>query len=179
MEPPLFPAGPYDPPGAADPRQLAAQVATLAALPLELAAAVDGLDAGQLDTKYRNWTIRQIVHHLADSHTHALTRCRWALTEDNPTIKPYDETRWAELGDARLGPIEPSLAIFAGVHARWVELLRSLDDDQWARAFFHPETQQVVPLTTMPGLYAWHGTHHIAQILWRRDQEGWTAPLSG
>lgn len=175
MEPPQFPAGPFEPPGTVDPRDLAARVAELAALPAQLAAAVAGLGPDQLDTKYRNWTIRQIVHHLADSHTQAVTRCRWALTEDHPTIKPYDESRWAELDDARLGPIEPSLAILTGLHARWVELLRSLADEQWVRTFLHPEGGRVVPLTAMPELYAWHGRHHLAQILWRRDREGWTA----
>ena len=174
MEPPLWPAGRYEPPAVNDPARLAISVAELAVLPARLADAVAGLDEGQLDRKYRNWTIRQIVHHLADSHSQALTRCRWALTEDHPTIKPYDESRWAELGDARLGPIEPSLLIFAGVHARWVGMLRSLDDVQWARTFLHPEGERVVPLTAMPDLYAWHGRHHLAQIRWRREQEGWT-----
>ena len=173
MEPPQWPAGPYEPASLADASRLAACVVELAALPRSLADAVAGLADDQLDTRYRNWTIRQIVHHLADSHGQALTRCRWALTEDHPTIKPYDESRWAELGDARFGPIEPSLAIVAGVHARWVGLLRSLDDDAWGRTFLHPEGDRVVPLTAMPDLYAWHGRHHVAQILWRREQEGW------
>ena len=178
MEPPLNPAGPYE---AADPADLARRaldLQALAELPAKLSAAVGGLDEGQLDTRYRNWTIRQIVHHLADSHMNALVRCRWALTEDHPTIKPYDETRWAELSDAKCGAIGPSLALLAGLHSRWVELLRSLDGASWDRTFFHPESQAVVPLGAMPGLYAWHGRHHTAQILWRRDREGWppTAP---
>ena len=175
MEPPLYPAGPYESADPEGPTGCAPMIAELAALPTALGAVVAGLDDAQLDTRYRNWTIRQIVHHLADSHMNAVIRCRWALTEDQPAIKPYDESRWAELGDARAEGIEPSLAVIAGLHARWVRLFRSLDGEQWARTFFHPETQQVVRLTAMPGLYAWHGRHHVAQIRWRRRQEGWEA----
>ncbi len=174
MEPPVNPAGPYEAADLADLARRAADLQALAELPAALGAAVAGLDESQLDTRYRNWTIRQIVHHLADSHMNALIRCRWTLTEDHPTIKPYDETRWAELSDARLSDVAPSLALITGLHARWVRLLQSLDETEWNRTFFHPEGKQVVRLAAIPGLYAWHGRHHTAQILWRREQAGWS-----
>ena len=173
MEPPLHPIGVYEAAESVDSADQAQQIAEIAALPLALADAVAGLDDGRLDTMYRRWTIRQIVHHLADSHMNAVVRCRWALTQDQPAIKPYNETRWAELPDARTTAIEPSLGLLRGLHARWAQLFESLDADQWGRTFFHPEGERIVRLDAMPGLYAWHGRHHTAQIVWRRRAEGW------
>ena len=173
MEPPLFPIDPYQAAESADSADRARQVAEIAAFPMALADAVAGLEDAQLDTMYRRWTIRQIVHHLADSHMNAVVRCRLALTEDQPIIKPYDETRWAELPDARTAAIELSLGLLRGLHTRWVELFESLDADQWARTLFHPEGERIIQLAAMPGLYAWHGRHHTAQIIWRRQAKGW------
>jgi uncharacterized damage-inducible protein DinB len=138
-----------------------------------LATAVAGLSDGQLDTLYRNWTVRQIVHHLADSHVNSYVRFKWALTEDLPTIKAYDEGRWAGLDDSRSGDVRAPLALLHGLHARWVQLLRSMSDGQFARCFVHPETGRTVSLGEALCYYAWHGEHHTAQVLWLRRQRGW------
>jgi uncharacterized damage-inducible protein DinB len=127
----------------------------------------------RLDTKYRNWTIRQIVHHIADSHVNSYIRFKWTLTEDTPTIKPYDEGRWALLADARTGEIGAPLALLDGLHASWVQLMRGMTDGDYARAFHHPETGKTNRLGAMLPYYAWHGRHHTAQIDWLRDRHGW------
>jgi DinB superfamily len=165
-EPPQFPAGPFVPPqtrGAAD---LQTWIGELERAPARLRDAVSGLIDGQLDTPYRNWTIRQIAHHLADSHLNGYIRCRLALTEDRPTIKPYNESAWSLLADAQQAAVETSVHIFEGLHARWVHLFRSLAPDAFDRAFYHPESREDVPLWRVPALYAWHGRHHTAQIDW-------------
>ena len=131
------------------------------------------LDDAQLNTKYRNWTIRQIVHHLADSHLHSYTRFKLTLTEDQPTIKPYDESRWSELPDAVSGPIGPSLTLYAALHDRWTQLLRAMTSDQFARSFYHPESGKTVSLNDALQYYAWHARHHTALIGWLREQQGW------
>src|SRR6476469_2346274 len=137
----------------------------IAALPGELRRAVSGLDDGKLDTPYREggWTVRQVVHHMPDSHLNAYIRHRLALTEEQPTIKPYEENLWAQLPDAKTAPIEVSLALMAALHDRWVRLWRSLTADQFGRVFVHPEHG---PRTVdwLLFLYAWHGRHHIAHI---------------
>ena len=155
----------------ADDRLLA--IATLAELPSELRNAVRGLDAAQTDTPYREggWTVRQVVHHLADSHMNALLRVKLALTEDWPTIKPYDEAAWARLHDAA-GPVEWSLELIESLHARWVMLLQSLQPGQWERGFVHPEWgRQSVERATLQ--YAWHSRHHVAHIQHLRQREEW------
>lgn len=136
-------------------------------LPARIAALVEGLNAAQLDTRYKNWTIRQIVHHLADSHLNAFARFRWTLTEDRPTIKPYDETRWAELADTRTAPVELSVRLLESLHARWVLLLRSLRNEDFERAYVHPEYGREFRLAEALGLYAHHGRHHAGQMEWR------------
>jgi hypothetical protein len=135
---------------------------------------VSGLSEAQLDTPYRpsGWTVRQVVHHLPDSHLNSYTRCRLALTEDAPTIKPYDEAAWAELSDAKTGPIAPSIALLEGLHARWTCLLRGLSDAEFARTFRHPELGEV-RLDWTAGLYAWHCSHHLAHITNLRERENW------
>ncbi len=137
----------------------------IAEAPARLRAAIEGLSPQQLDTPYRpgGWTVRQVVHHLPDSHLNAYVRFRLALTEDEPVIKPYAEDRWAELADAKTGPVEPSLDLLEALHDRWVRLLRSLAPADWARTFRHPE-RGVMTLDHTLGLYAWHGRHHVAQI---------------
>jgi uncharacterized damage-inducible protein DinB len=142
--------------------------------PERLASAVAGLSDAQLDTPYRpgGWTVRQVVHHVPDSHMNALVRFKLALTEEQPTIKTYDEARWAELADAKTTPIEPSLALLENLHKRWVQLLRSLTPDQWSRKMQHPEIG-LVALDHYLQVYAWHGRHHVAHITALRQRSGW------
>jgi uncharacterized damage-inducible protein DinB len=145
----------------------------IAETPHLLREAVAGLDDAQLDTPYRDggWTVRQLVHHIPDSHINSYTRFRLALTEDTPTIKPYDEAAWAKLPDTAM-PIEASLELLEALHRRWVALLRALDDDQWHRALKHPEMGPQT-LERLLIIYAWHGPHHIAHITALRDRMGW------
>jgi uncharacterized damage-inducible protein DinB len=142
--------------------------------PAKLRAAVHGLSAEQLDTPYRSggWTVRQLVHHLPDSHVNAYTRFKLALTEQEPVIKPYEQDRWAELSDARTAPVELSLALLESLHRRWVLLLRSLTAADFARTFKHPE-MGVVSLDKNLALYAWHGKHHVAHITALRERMAW------
>jgi len=143
-------------------------------LPDRVAAAVAGLTDAQLDTPYRpgGWTVRQTVHHLADSHSNSLTRFKLALTEDAPpTIKPYYEERWAELADSKL-PVEVSLAMIEAIHVRWSTLLRSMSDADFQKSFIHPETGEW-PLEGALALYAWHSLHHTAHITTLRERLNW------
>ena len=146
----------------------------IAALPSDLRAAVSGLDDRQLDTPYRpeGWTVRQVVHHVADSHMNGLTRTKLALTENSPVIKPYDENAWATLGDMRL-PIDVSLAIIDGIHARWAAVFRSMNDALFARTLVHPERGITMTLDFQVHDYAWHSSHHVAHITRLRDRQGW------
>jgi hypothetical protein len=142
--------------------------------PANLRAAVEDLSEQQLDTPYRpgGWTVRQVAHHVPDSHMNAYTRFRLALTEDEPTIKPYDESRWAELADARTAPVETSLALLEALHLRWAMLLRSLSEADFARQFRHPELG-IVSLDKNLALYAWHGRHHVAHVMFLRERMRW------
>jgi uncharacterized damage-inducible protein DinB len=146
----------------------------IAEAPARLRAAVSGLSPEQLDTPYREggWTVRQVVHHLADSHLNSYARFRLALTEDEPAIKTYHEDKWAELHDARTAPIELSLALLESLHERWVLLLKSLTATDWLRTFKHPDLG-LVPLGKNVGLYAWHGKHHVAHVTSLRESKGW------
>lgn len=152
-----------------------AYIGQIALLPDQLRAALAGLSAAQLDTPYRpgGWTVRQVLHHLPDSHLNCYTRFRLALTEDNPTIKPYEEQLWAELPDVAATPPAVSLALLEALHIRWTILLRHLTDAQWARTFYHPGTQRTFSLDQALVLYAWHGRHHVAHIAELRKREGW------
>jgi uncharacterized damage-inducible protein DinB len=151
----------------------ATQIETLRLLPERLRAAVKGLNDSQLDTAYREsgWTVRQVVHHVADSHSVSLERFKLALTEDWPTIKPYDEAAWARLADNRL-PVEVSLGLIAGVHARWVALLESLSEEDFQKGFAHPERGRLT-LATALAIYEWHSRHHVAQVTGLRARQGW------
>lgn len=143
----------------------AALIGDIERAPAGLRAAVAGLSDPQLDTPYRpgGWTIRQVVHHVPDSHMNGYTRMRLALTEDNPTIKPYQEARWAELPDVRTVPIDVSLALLEALHVRWTAFLRGLSPADFQRSYLHPELG-AVPLDVAVGIYAWHGKHHTAHI---------------
>lgn len=146
----------------------------IARTPENLKAAINGLSSIQIDTPYRpgGWTVRQVVHHLPDSHMNSYVRFKLALTEDEPTIKPYAEDRWAELGDTKVAPIETSLTLLESLHARWIALLRSLTPEQWKRSFRHPELGPM-SLEKALALYAWHGRHHVAHITKLRERSGW------
>ena len=146
----------------------------VAQLPERLRSALAGLSDAQLDTPYRpgGWTVRQVAHHLPDSHLNSYTRFKLALTEENPTIRPYDETKWAELGDSS-APIEVSLTLLDALHERWVILLTSLSGSDWQRTFTHPASQQTLTLEQSLANYAWHGEHHLAHVTSLRKREGW------
>jgi len=166
MSGPEFPAGAYEAEVHPTAERRAELIAEIEGLPGRVRELVAGLSAAQLDTKYRNWTIRQIVHHLADSHMNALVRFRLALTEDRPTIKPYDQSRWAELPDAKSADVMLSIELLEALHARWVALLRAMSEADFERTYFHPEYQTEFRLAEVLGLYAHHCRHHSAQIVW-------------
>ncbi len=173
MDTPQYPAGPPVPEDYYSPSRRAELIAVLEGAPATMRRAIAGLSEEQLDTRYRNWTIRQIVHHVADSHANAYVRFKLALTEEKPTIKPYLEDRWVALADSRTGDIAAPLALLDGLHMGWVQFLRMLSEEDFSRTFFHPETGKVVSLHTALGSYAWHCGHHIGQITWLREQKGW------
>lgn len=172
---PRYPIGRYtvpaEPPSAA---QRARWIDEIAATPAAFRAALDRLDDAQLDTPYRDggWTLRQLAHHVPDSHVNAYTRFKLALTEDGPTIKPYDEAAWARLADSRL-PIAPSLTLLEAVHERWVTLLRAMSEADFERTFVHPEHGRTFTLGGVLGMYAWHGRHHTAHVTALRERRGW------
>jgi uncharacterized damage-inducible protein DinB len=171
---PRFPIGKFDPDFEVAPELREARIAILTDLPQRLREAVAGLDDRQLDTPYRDggWTIRQVVHHVPDSHANALTRFKLALTEDTPpTIKPYMEDRWADLGDSKL-PVQVSLNFIEAIHQRWVALLHSMSYSDYQKKFIHPETGEWT-LDGALALYAWHSDHHTAHITSLRDRMGW------
>ena len=174
MPNPSYPIGPFKYSGSATPKDRLAWIADIAAAPGQLRAAVRGLSDAQLDTPYRDggWTVRQVVHHVPDSHLNAYLRFKLALTEDEPTIKPYDQERWADLPDGRTGSVEVSLAILEGLHERWVRLLRSLGPAEFARKLNHPE-MGILDLDYLAAMYAWHGKHHTAHVTALRDRKGW------
>ena len=143
--------------------------------PAALRASVAGLTPDQMETPYRQggWTVRQVVHHLPDSHLHAYARFKLALTEDEPTVKPYDEARWAELSDTRTVSPRVSLALLESLHERWVALLRSMTPGEYRRTFQHPEYGRALTLDEALALYAWHGRHDVAHITSLRECQGW------
>jgi uncharacterized damage-inducible protein DinB len=161
-----YPIGDFEAPLTYTPQLIAGWIEEIRTLPARVKQAVAGLTETQLDTPYRSggWTIRQVVHHLPDSHMNSILRFKWAMTEDNPTIKPYDETSFARLADYQL-PIEPSLKMLEGIHARMVALFESFNDADLNRTFYHPASGKTSTLKETIGMYAWHGNHHLAQIV--------------
>lgn len=151
----------------------AEQITAIAEHPHAIRSAVSGLTEAQLDTPYREggWSVRQVVHHLADSHMNAYVRFKWTLTESNPIIKPYDQPAWAELPDAQLS-LDPSLRLLDALHERWTGLLRAMPPEAFARPYQHPETGAHT-LDMALGVYAWHGRHHTAHVTELRRREGW------
>jgi hypothetical protein len=160
-----YPIGKFSFPKSTTPTQRELWIAEIAEAPAKLRAAVAGLTPPQLDTPYRDggWTARQVAHHLPESHMISYVRFKLALTEEEPTIKGYDEAAWAKLGDVQSTPVETSLALLDALHDRWVRLLRTLDEAAFARTFRHPELG-VIRLDQNLALYAWHGKHHVAHV---------------
>lgn len=161
-----YPIGRFDPPAVPlSPETRERLIDEIAAAPAALGAAVEGLSDAELDTPYRpgGWTVRQVVHHVPDSHMNSYVRFKLAVTEDHPTIRTYDEAAWGALADARAAPIGPSLALLDALHERWTGWLRTLGPEDWARTFEHPE-MGTLALDQLLALYAWHGRHHVAHI---------------
>jgi len=167
-----YPLGPYEAPGQYSANWRSACIDAIAETPVALRAALNGLTEAQLDTPYRpgGWTVRQLAHHVPDSHLNAYIRLKLALTEDVPTIKAYDEAAWARLDDSHTTPVDVSLALLEALHDRFVRLLRVMSDDDFDRRYRHPETGEH-PLNHLVGLYAWHGRHHVAHITALRARE--------
>ncbi len=161
-----FPIGKFTPPAEYTKETIAGFINDIKELPANLRKVAATLTEEQLETPYRpgGWTLRQVIHHLADSHMHSLIRFKWALTEDSPTIKAYNQVDWANLPDSKL-PIEPSLTMLEGIHQHMVALFASFTDADWDKIFVHPETGAHTPLKRNLAIYAWHGKHHIAHIL--------------
>ncbi len=173
MEAPQNPAGAFEPEERYGSQRRSEFIAVVETAPAALRKAISGLSEEQLNTRYRNWTIRQIVHHLADSHVNSYVRFKWTLTEEEPTIKAYDAGHWAALEDSRTGDVRAPFALLEALHARWVQLLRSMTGEQFARSFVHPETGKTVSLSAALCYYAWHSRHHTGQITWLREKHGW------
>ena len=168
-----FPIGEFVMPVPVTPKLRADAIAAIAELPVKMRDAVRGLSEAQLDTPYRpgGWTVRQVVHHVPDSHLNAYVRVKLALTEDNPTIKPYDQDAFAGLPDQRL-PIDVSLSLLDSLHARWVVVLKALTPQQFARPLYHPEIGAIT-IDYQVQTYGWHSRHHVAHITRLREREGW------
>lgn len=171
---PRYPVGTFEMPAEVTPSKRQQAIDELAATPTKLRAAAKGLSDSQLDTPYRDggWTVRQVVHHVPDSHLNAYVRLKLALTEEKPTIKPYDQEAWANLADSKSTPIETSLTLLSTMHDRWDRLWRSMKPEQFARVLIHPEHGER-SVDWLLFLYEWHGRHHTAHITELRKQKGW------
>jgi hypothetical protein len=169
-----YPIGKFNWPKTVTPEERRGLLDEIAAAPARFREAVEDLNDAQLDTPYRpgGWTVRQVIHHVPDSHMNSYCRFRLALTEDNPAIKGYNQAKWAELYDARTAPVELSLRLLEGLHARWVSLMESLSAEDWSRTFLHSE-HGPMRLDVTLALYAWHSRHHAAHIQGLRDRMGW------
>src|SRR5436853_3009858 len=171
---PRYPIGKFEMPAQVTPARRQQAIDEIAATPAKMRAAAKGLSDSQLDTPYREggWTVRQVVHHVPDSHLNSYIRFKLALTEEEPTIRPYMEDRWAELPEAKTAPIELSLSLLEDLHKRWILMLRAIQPAEWKRTFRHPE---IGPMTLEKNLalYAWHGRHHVAHVTALRERMGW------
>jgi hypothetical protein len=175
MSDPRYPIGPFQRRDELSPEERGPMIDIIAAAPSRMRAAVAGLDEAQLDTPYRDggWTVRQVVHHVPDSHMNAYMRVKLALTEDAPAIRPYDEAAWAKLEDVNTTPIDVSLTLLESLHARWTALLRTLRPGDFRRTFLHPDHTGPFTLDTVLAMYSWHSRHHVAHITSLRDRMGW------
>ena len=144
-------------------------------LPSSLELAIQNLDVFQLETPYRSggWTVQQLVHHIADSHLHAYIRFKLGLTENNPTVKPYDQEAWANLSDSKKLPVNISITFLFSLHARWYQIMEDMVESQWQRTIYHPEREIEMTMWDLLKSYAWHSRHHVAQILQLRERESW------
>jgi len=169
-----YPAGKYQPQPFSE-KQKENWLNDLKFLPQELELAIQNLDEAQLQTPYREggWTVQQLVHHIADSHINAYVRFKLGLTENNPSIKPYEEKEWANLNDVNTVPINVSITMLHALHRRWVATLKALSDEQWQRTVFHPEQKKEMTLWFLLGMYAWHGKHHVKHITALRERNSW------
>jgi len=174
MEDLRYPVGRFQRPQSLEPKQRRAAIDTIAEAPTKLRTAIAGLTDAQLDTPYRpeGWTVRQVVHHVPDSHLNAYTRFKLALTEDTPTIKPYNEAEWAKLEDSKSTPVATSLALLDAVHDRWIRILRAMSPSDFSRTLNHPENG-ILSLDQMLALYEWHSRHHVAHVTTLRQRSGW------
>jgi len=174
MSDPRYPIGRFSPDSAPTSATRASHIEAIAGLPQRMRQAVAGLGDNQLNTPYREggWTVRQVIHHVPDSHLNAYIRFKWAMTEENPTIKPYDETAWAALKDSELTPVDVSLNLLESLHSRWAVLLRSLKPEDFQKKFVHPESGPH-DLDWLLSLYSWHGNHHLAHITGLRERMAW------
>jgi uncharacterized damage-inducible protein DinB len=175
MSDPRYPVGRFTFSGPINESQRNGFIADIERAPAALRASIKGLSPEQIETPYRDggWTVRQVVHHVPESHMNAYIRFKLALTEDEPTIKPYMEDRWAKLTDVPVTPLETSLSLLDSLHDRWVRLLRSLRAEEWKRTFKHPEMGETLTLEKSLALYAWHGRHHVAHITELRKRMNW------
>jgi len=172
---PRYPIGPFQRRDELTPDERRELLEHIAATPARMRAAVAGLTEEQLDTPYREggWTLRQVVHHVPDSHLNAYCRLKLALTEEQPVIRPYDESTWAKLDDSKTTPIEVSLTLLESLHARWMEIFRSMKPEDFRRTFRHPEHDGTPTLDWLVAMYAWHGRHHVGHITSTRERMGW------
>lgn len=172
---PRYPVGKFEWKGSLSDAERKLAIDQIAATPARMREAARGLNASQLDTPYRDggWTVRQVVHHVPDSHLNAYVRMKLALTEDSPMIKPYEEARWAELADTARTPVEVSLTLLDSLHERWLTLIRAMKPGDFARTFVHPEHKATLTLDWLVALYSWHGRHHAAHITTLREKMGW------
>ncbi len=171
---PRYPIGKFQKKASTTEAERTVLIGQIAEAPSKMRGAVEGLEEKQLDTPYREggWTVRQVVHHVPDSHMNAYIRCKLALTQQGPTINAYDEKLWAELADAKSAPAAPSLTLLENLHRRWVMFLKSLRPEDFAKACRHPE-HGLIDIDFLVQLYAWHGRHHVAQITSLRERMGW------
>jgi len=169
-----YPIGKFSPPDIITEEHRTQWIKDIADMPSILRNAVTGLNQEQLDTPYRpdGWTVRQVVHHVPDSHLNSYVRFKWTLTEDKPTIKAYDEASWAMLADSS-ADIELSLSLLDSLHARWVVLLTAMSDSDYEKSFVHPESGKEIGLARNLALYSWHGAHHVAHVTSLRERMGW------
>lgn len=175
LEKHTYPIGRFVPAETYTKQNLAAWIASIRSLPLLLDYCIENLDEAQLNVPYREggWNTIQVIHHVADSHMNAYVRLKLALTEDTPTIKPYEEHLWAELPDVTDVPLNVSITLIHALHRRWVSLLTQLTDEQWLREYYHPGADSYVPLWQMANNYSWHGKHHAEQIMSLRKRMNW------
>jgi hypothetical protein len=176
-----YPIGKFSAPNEFSAELIHQWILTIDKLPAKLKEVVINMTDKQLDTPYRDggWTVRQVVHHLADSHMNSYIRFKLAVTEQLPVIKTYDEVRWAELHEAKHAPVEISLSLLEALHGRWVLFLRTLNEDDWKRKFHHPGSGKDIELRTTLALYAWHCKHHLAHISSLKEREGWSDTWAG